>query len=160
MAIAGAALAAFDPWMGVPLLILGACTAGVFYQHARRADALIERMRRDPEVGLASWTDAVRGDEVVLGTMGIYARGDFTDLTRGYRIDELQLIRTEDGIHLELTLGSRTGRPMPVRVSLPVPEEKRASTIDAARRLADYFEAPLAIEPGVEGSGEGIRHRS
>jgi hypothetical protein len=141
VAAAGAVLAAFFPWGGLPLVLVALLTGWAFWEQGRRADEVIARIKSNPDDHLLRFQGA--GGEIVLGLSGLYQRGELCDFVQGYRVEGVRLEPEGTGVALELLLGSRTGRPMPVHRRVVVPAAHAASAERAARRLAAHYECPL-----------------
>jgi hypothetical protein len=137
----GGVLAVVFPWGGLPLVLVSAFTGWAFWEQGRRADAIVQKISLHPEDHLLELRQGP--DRAVLGLSGLFQHGELCDFVNGYRVEGVRLVRDERTTTLELHLGSRTGRPMPVLRRLEVPAGASPQAEQAARRLAAYYECPL-----------------
>jgi hypothetical protein len=140
-AVGGGVLAIFFPWGGLPLTLVSLLTGWAFWEQGRRADSVIERISSNAEDNLLGWKAGK--ESTVLGLSGLYQYGELCDFVNGYRVEGVRLVHEDHAVTLELYLGSRTGRPMPVLRRLAVPTGLGAQAERAARRLSAYYECPL-----------------
>lgn len=141
--VLGGGLAGVFPWAGLPLALVCALTGWALWSQGARADQLIERVRSDPEDHLVGWQ--ADGDQVLLGLSGLFVHGELWDFVNGYRVEGVRLFWEEGVLWMELLLGSRTGRPMPVVRRVRIPADRAAQAEAAARRLATYYECPVDV---------------